>query len=85
MMRLTTLFSLFILSIAVALAGPHRYSSNIQGDVNADGEVNIADVNVLVDDILGHIGNTKCDLNKDGEINIADINAVINMILSGER
>ena len=85
MMRLTTLFSLFILSIAVALAGPHRYSSNIQGDVNADGEVNIADVNVLVDDILGHIGNTKCDLNKDGEINIADINVLIDLILNGPQ
>ena len=81
MMRLTTLFSMMLLSVAIAMAGPQRYSSNIQGDVNADGEVNIADVNFLIDDILGHIGNKTCDLNEDGEINIADVNAIIGIIL----
>ncbi len=82
-MRLTTLFSLFLLSVAVAMAGPRHYSSNIRGDVNADGEVNIADINMLIDDILGHLGNPKCDLNEDSEINIADINVLINLILNG--
>jgi len=84
-MRLTTLFSLMFLSVAMAMAGPHRYSSNIQGDVNADGEVNIADVNFLVDDILGHIGNVACDLNEDGEINIADVNMLIDIIINGPQ
>lgn len=51
-MRLTTLFSLILLSAVMALAGPRHYSSNIVGDVNADGEVNIADVNALIDIIL---------------------------------
>ena len=85
MMRLTTLFTLFLLSVAVVVAAPHRYSSNIQGDVNADGEVNIADVNFLVDNILDHINNTKCDLNQDGEINIADINVLIDLIINGPQ
>ena len=84
-MRLTTLFTLFLLSVAVAVAAPNRYSSNIQGDVNADGEVNIADVNFLVDNILGHINNPKCDLNEDGEINIADINMLIDLIINGPQ
>ena len=84
-MRLTTLFTLILLSVAVAMAGPRQYSSNIQGDVNADGEVNIADINVLIDDILGHLNNQKCDLNKDGEINIADINVLIDLILTGPQ
>ena len=52
--------------------------------MNGDGEVNIADVNAVIDMILG--GNddtTAADVNGDGEINIADINAVIDIILSG--
>ena len=52
------------------------------GDVNGDLEVNIADVNAVIDIILGGSGNTvAADVNGDGEINIADINAVIDIIL----
>ena len=54
------------------------------GDVNGDREVNIADVNAVIDIILGGSGNTvAADVNGDGEINIADINAVIDIILGG--
>ena len=83
MMRLTTLFSLCFLSIAVALAGPRHYSSNIEGDVNADGDVNIADINVVTDAILSGSHDSKCDVNKDGDINIADLNYLIDLILTG--
>ena len=82
-MRLTTLFSLCFLSIAVALAGPRHYSSNIEGDVNADGDVNIADINVVTDAILSGLHDSKCDVNKDGDINIADLNYLIDLILTG--
>ena len=53
----------------------------LTGDVNGDGEVNIADINALVDMIL--IGSTQPvgDVNGDGEINIADVNALIDIIL----
>ena len=54
------------------------------GDVNRDLEVNIADVNAVIDMILGGNGDmTAADVNGDGEINIADINAVIDIILRG--
>ena len=57
----------------------------IHGDVNGDGEVNIADVNTLIDIILGGAVDDetmeRADLNGDGEINIADINAEIDIIL----
>ena len=54
------------------------------GDVNGDLEVNIADVNVAIDIILGGNSSTSAaDVNGDGEINIADINAVIDIVLSG--
>ncbi|MBQ1746104.1 MAG: dockerin type I repeat-containing protein, partial [Muribaculaceae bacterium] len=82
-MRLTTLFSMILLSVAMAFAGPYRASSNIEGDVNADGEVNIADINVLIGHIMNSTYDAKGDMNHDGEINIADINVVIDIILNG--
>ena len=85
-MRLTTLFSLILLSAAMALAGPrHNIVSNVDGDVNADGDVTIADVNVVIDAIMGGIIDSNCDVNHDGDITIADINALIDIILTGPQ
>ena len=54
------------------------------GDVNSDGEVNIADVNTVIKMILLNIQPTENgDVNHDGEVNIADINAIISIILAG--
>ena len=52
------------------------------GDVNGDGEVNIADVNTLIDMILSGNHSAKGDVNEDNEVNIADVNALIDMILN---
>ena len=53
------------------------------GDVNGDGEVNIADVNAVIDFILSSTGDAKAaDVNRDGEVNIADINSLIDIILN---
>ena len=56
---------------------------SLKGDVNADGEVSIADVNCVISIILGHpdIYEGRADVNGDGEVTIADINAVIAYIL----
>ena len=54
----------------------------VTGDVNTDGEVNIADVNAIIDVILGGNNNMNCDVNGDHEVNIADINTVIDIILN---
>ena len=53
------------------------------GDVNADGEINIADVNALVDLLMTGDGipGAENDLNGDGEITIADVNMLIDLIL----
>ena len=53
----------------------------MQGDVNSDGEVNIADVNEVTDMTLEANYDAAGDVNGDGEVNIADINALIDMIL----
>jgi len=56
------------------------------GDVNADGEVSIADVNAIIDVILGNTTDADvvaaADVNADGEVSISDVNAVIAIILS---
>ena len=56
----------------------------IKGDVNGDGEVNIADVNALIDIILGGEDKSegRSDVNEDNEVNIADINSVIDIIFN---
>ena len=59
-------------------------TSKIRGDVNGDGEVNIADVNAIISMILGNGNYAGADVNLDGEVNIADVNAVINIILFGD-
>ena len=59
--------------------------TQVTGDVNGDSEVNIADVNALIDVILGGNADTmtaaRADVNSDGEVNVADINALIDIIL----
>lgn len=58
-------------------------SSNplLSGDVNGDGEVNIADINAVIDMIMSGRYDVKGDVNRDGEVNIADINVIIDIIL----
>ena len=57
-----------------------------RGDVNGDGEINIADVNVIIEIILGNTfddGTMKrADVNDDSEINIADVNTEVDIILN---
>ena len=58
-------------------------AANMTGDVNGDGEVNIADINTVIGIILGDNGNLKnADVNGDNEINIADVNMIVSIILS---
>ncbi len=73
---------------------PHAYSlsmtkqeTDIQpGDVNSDGEITIADINLLVSMMLNQ-GYVPCppvlaDCNADDEVTIADINHIINLIIN---
>ena len=71
-------YRLFCLALALI-----AFSANaaVYGDVNSDGEVNIADVNAVINMILTAEPDLIGDINNDGEINIADVNAVIDIIL----
>lgn len=58
------------------------------GDVNGDGEVTIADANMIVNYYLGNNPEgfviEAADVNEDGEVTIADANAIANIYL-GEK
>jgi hypothetical protein len=60
----------------------------ISGDVNHDGEVNIADVMSIISIIIGDPSSisvsrlVRADVDRNNEINIADVNRVIYMILN---
>lgn len=56
------------------------------GDVNADGQVTIADVTALMNYLSSHEGLDQyqldaADVNRDGEVTISDITALINLLL----
>lgn len=56
------------------------------GDVNNDGEVNVADINALINAILkGGVSpeeTQQFDTNGDGEVNVADVNWLIDYVLN---
>lgn len=54
---------------------------NIQGDVNLDGELSIADANAVISMVLVNKPQPEGDVNGDGEVNIADINTIISLLL----
>lgn len=58
------------------------FGENLPGDMNGDGEVNIADINAIISNILSSSQDLHYDINGDGEVNIADVTAIIDIILS---
>ena len=52
------------------------------GDVNLDGSLNILDIVIIANIILGAAESVpEADVNQDGELNILDIVSLANMIL----
>ncbi len=73
----------FALFLGLLMLPTVAYAQNAYGDVNNDGEVNVADVNAVIDVILSSGSSSLADVNGDGEINIADVNVLIDIILNG--
>jgi hypothetical protein len=59
----------------------------VTGDVNADGLINILDVQLCINVILGIEGDpdfvNQADLNADGNVNVLDVQGLVNLVLSG--
>ena len=68
------------------LAGWDGGSTNSVGDINNDGLVNIQDIQLCVNVILGTETNAeivaRADVNDDEEINVLDIQTIANIILA---
>ncbi len=62
---------------------PQILTLSIKGDVNGDGRVNVSDVSVLINMILGivPVDESLADVNGDGRVNVSDVSALINIIL----
>ena len=73
----------FALFLGLLMLPTVAHAQNAYGDVNNDGEVNVADVNAVIDVILSSGSSSSADVNGDGEINIADVNVLIDIILNG--
>ena len=70
--------------------GGYRINYNgpaIPGDVDNDGIVDVSDIVVLIDNVLGGstlpIDATVADMNQDGVIDIVDVVALIDLVLNG--
>ena len=57
------------------------------GDINGDGVVNVTDVTMLVNHILGINDESfvieNADVTRDGDITVTDVTALVNLILGG--
>ena len=58
------------------------YGFNRRGDMDGDGQVDIADVNAIINMMLGKVlVNPAADLTNDSQVDISDVNYVINIML----
>lgn len=55
-------------------------SANVLGDLNDDGQVDISDINIVINVMLGK-SDVPADVNGDGVVDISDVNKVINIML----
>ena len=60
-MKRFTISLMFVLSLLLAAGSSDLKTSNVFGDLNGDDEVNVADINVLIDIILGGGSNPTPD------------------------
>ena len=72
---------------ALAFAWVALYTSTRLGDVNVDGTINVTDVTMLVDYILGmedeDFNFENADITRDDMISVTDVTALVDLILGG--
>lgn len=72
-------------SVSTVVITLDKEPSGVAGDVNGDGEVDVTDVNILINILLGKDDAAKysgrADVDGNGEVDITDVNIVINKVL----
>ena len=56
-----------------------------QGDVNADGSVDVADISAIISFMAGDSSYSNADVNEDGTVDVADISNVISIMAESAR
>ena len=59
-----------------------HYQQSVAGDINGDALVNVQDIILLVNSILGGQSIDNGDINEDGTTNILDVVQIVNIILN---
>src|SRR3989344_1615175 len=67
---------LFLVLFANTAASKNVYAQGIQGDLDADGDVDIFDYNILTSN-FGATGSNVADIDGDGDVDIFDYNILI--------
>jgi len=56
-----------------------------RGDINGDGKVDVTDVNIIINIMLGKAQASnypgRADINEDDNVDVSDVNIVINIML----
>lgn len=55
-------------------------AEGLEGDVNKDGNVDVADISAIISHMAGQAEYDKADVNGDGEVDVADISATISIM-----
>lgn len=59
-----------------------------KGDVNGDGSVDVSDVNIVINIVLGNDDAAnyggRADVTGDGIVDVSDVNTIINIVLGGQ-
>lgn len=67
-------------------AGCYEYGEVLQGDINIDGEINIQDLQLCVNVILGIETEaeivSRANVNGDEQVNVSDVQVIVNVILN---
>lgn len=75
----------FITTIAILLIClcPMHTQAAMRGDLNNDGNIDVTDINILIDMVLGKTPqNSRADFNESGDIDVADVNAAIDLLFT---
>ena len=70
-----------ILLLVILMATAMASQAKVSGDVDGNGSVDVADVNAVINAMLGKGSVTEADIDGNGVVDITDINQVVNIML----
>ena len=71
--------------IAIQAFSQSSEGSWLLGDVNGDGNVDVADVSAVISMMSGSTTYDNADVNGDGAVDVADISSVISIMAANAR